>query len=166
MAKIPFDLDKWLADKSQKVETRDGRPVRIVCWDRKDKKYPVIALYEDPIYPNCEVYSCYTSTGRFYDYGSNSNDLFLVIPEPTEFEKEIEATNERFPEVSFAKLSRIAKRFYDLGKEEALKDLPRWKHNYAFYSDGTFLCNGKTVLNVGKSYINIDELKKLPGFEE
>ena len=30
---------------------------------------------------------------------------------------EIEAASKRYPEVSFAKLSRIAKRFYELGKE-------------------------------------------------
>ena len=36
------------------------------------------------------------------------------------FEKELDACSKRFPEVSFAKMSRIAKRFYDLGRNSVL----------------------------------------------
>lgn len=32
-----FNLDTWLQDKSRKVVTRDGRPVRILCTDAKAK---------------------------------------------------------------------------------------------------------------------------------
>ena len=32
-----FNLEKWLKDKSRKVVTRDGRPVRILCTDAKAK---------------------------------------------------------------------------------------------------------------------------------
>lgn len=38
-----FNLDTWLQDKSRKVVTRDGRSVRIICWDAKNSK-PIIAL--------------------------------------------------------------------------------------------------------------------------
>lgn len=37
--------------------------------------------------------------------------------------KEIDATSERFPEVSFAKLSRIAKHFYELGRKQVLQEI-------------------------------------------
>lgn len=33
-----FNLDIWLQDRSRKIVTRDGRPVRIVCWDAKKIK--------------------------------------------------------------------------------------------------------------------------------
>lgn len=37
--------------------------------------------------------------------------------------KEIEAASKRFPEVSYAKLSRIAKRFYELGRKQVLQEI-------------------------------------------
>lgn len=40
-----FDLSLWLQDKSRKVVTRDGNPVRIVCWDLKSCK-PIIAAIQ------------------------------------------------------------------------------------------------------------------------
>jgi len=36
--KQKFDLSLWLKDKSRKVVTRDGRSVRIVCWDKLDDR--------------------------------------------------------------------------------------------------------------------------------
>ena len=45
-----------------------------------------------------------------------------IEAEKKEFEEEILKASERFPEVSFAKLTRIAKRFYDLGKKHRLKE--------------------------------------------
>lgn len=45
-----------------------------------------------------------------------------LIKQPEDLVSEIEAASKRYPEVSFAKLSRIAKRFYELGlnaKEES-----------------------------------------------
>ena len=39
-----FDLSVWLKDKSRKICTRDGRPVRIICWDKKDSEYPIVGL--------------------------------------------------------------------------------------------------------------------------
>lgn len=39
----PFDLEK--AKQGAKVVTRDGRPVRIICWDKldDDNTYPIVA---------------------------------------------------------------------------------------------------------------------------
>lgn len=36
-----FDLE--LAKQGHPVQTRNGRPVRIICWDRKSE-YPIVAL--------------------------------------------------------------------------------------------------------------------------
>lgn len=38
-----FSLEKWLEDKSRKVVTRDGRAVRIICWDAINPR-PIVAL--------------------------------------------------------------------------------------------------------------------------
>ena len=44
-------------------------------------------------------------------------DTIEVEEKEVDLEKEIMKASERYPEVSFAKLSRIAKRFYELGKK-------------------------------------------------
>lgn len=83
------------------------------------------------------------------------------VSDDVDFEKEIEAASRRFPEVSFAKLSRIAKRFYGLGKAEALKDLPRWKKTS---TRGTFVDASNILFHDGY-YLGIKNLEKLPGFK-
>ena len=41
-----FSLEKYLANPSRKVVTRNGRRARIICTDRRDLNYPIIALIE------------------------------------------------------------------------------------------------------------------------
>lgn len=43
-----FSLEKWLQDKSRKIVTRRGNPVRIICTDRKHGKddLPIVFLEE------------------------------------------------------------------------------------------------------------------------
>ena len=41
-----FSLEKYLANPSRKVVTRDGRKVRIICTDAKLAFCPIIALIE------------------------------------------------------------------------------------------------------------------------
>ncbi len=73
---------------------------------------------------------------------------------------------------------KVAQKFIDIGKEEALKDLPRWRewdngaagnsegHPIALVS-GTGGIRFVSVLGVtGEKYIMLDDLKKLPGFKE
>ena len=43
-----FSLEKWLQDKSRKVVTRYGSPVRIVCWDRNTTYWKIIGLVTSP----------------------------------------------------------------------------------------------------------------------
>lgn len=61
---------------------------------------------------------------------------------------------------------KVAQKFIDIGKAEALKDLPRWEPNQVSYSEEPVLCNGNTILNLGWVHIHINQLKKLPGFNE
>lgn len=72
----PFNLEEAKAGKP--VATRDGRIVRIVCWDRKDEFYPILALVgerEEPLY--------FTTEGRFYDLEKSRLDL-VMAPEKYE----------------------------------------------------------------------------------
>lgn len=69
----PFDIE--LAKAGHPVQTRDGKPVRILCYDRKANA-PIIALIleEDDIeYP----YPFYNN-GKRYSDGIRSDDLFMA----------------------------------------------------------------------------------------
>lgn len=92
--KIPFTLEAWLKDKSQKVETRDGRIVHNI-WRVKEPTYinnrkaEVCALIDGE--EDALVFfdgGRYLPTKRDID---NPFDLFIVTPEPelSEFESAI-----------------------------------------------------------------------------
>lgn len=87
--KIPFDLElaKKIANKEAKgrIVTRDGRKIRIICTDRKDKsdviaQYSVIALVTEKDGHECEYE--YLNTGRFSAV-IEETDLDLHIEVPT-----------------------------------------------------------------------------------
>lgn len=46
MAKIPFSIDyrPQIESGEYKVETRDDRPVRIICWDASYEDLPIVGL--------------------------------------------------------------------------------------------------------------------------
>lgn len=72
-----FNLDKYLANSSRKVVTRDGRKARIICTDRKDLDFPIIALIENISGKGEKTYS-YTKEGWNCNYCSNNLDLFFA----------------------------------------------------------------------------------------
>ena len=43
----PFNLEEYLANPNRKIVTRDGRNVRIICTDRKDSDFPIVALVKN-----------------------------------------------------------------------------------------------------------------------
>ena len=71
-----FDLEK--AKAGHPVCTRDGRPVRILCFDRRseDKSRPIIALVEEE--PGNEVVRVYKQNGLFLDVLIDENDLMMA----------------------------------------------------------------------------------------
>lgn len=90
--KIPFTLEAWLADKSQRVETRDGRPARIICTDAKAYDGAcVIALI--PGYGGEEAYQFFPDGHAFSSKSSDEDctDLFIITPGPelSEFEQAV-----------------------------------------------------------------------------
>lgn len=76
----PFDLEAAKAGKT--VCTRDGRKVRILCYDLKGAEYPIVALVEAHDYLD-ESISTYDRNGRFDHDRENKNDL-MILPEKKE----------------------------------------------------------------------------------
>lgn len=80
---VPFDIEKAKAIQNGELEgkivTRDGRSVRIVCFDRKSYEYPIVALIEKD---SIENYGIFCIDGRLNINGNDANgDLFLQLPE-------------------------------------------------------------------------------------
>ena len=65
----PFNLEEAKAGKP--VCTRDGRKVRIICFDRKDNT------------PIVEILQCVHNDGKCFHYDTSNNDL-MMLPEKKE----------------------------------------------------------------------------------
>ena len=74
----PFSLEEYLKNPNRKVVTRDGRPVRIICTDRKGSNQPVIALISLSEIANKEVVSSFTTDGYYFQEPGTSQDLFFA----------------------------------------------------------------------------------------
>ena len=70
-----FNLTEYLKNPSQKVVTRDGRAVRIICTDAKGDE-PIIALVYNKIREEENVYT-YNREGIFYKDNDSCLDLFF-----------------------------------------------------------------------------------------
>ncbi len=70
-----FNLNEYLKNPSQKVVTRDGRNVRIICTNMKSE-YPLIALAINKD-DNKESLLNYKENGK-YSYAVSENDLFFA----------------------------------------------------------------------------------------
>ena len=71
-----FNLTEYLKNPSQKVVTRDGRAVRIICTDAKGDE-PIIALVYNKIRDEENVYT-YNREGIFYKDNDSCLDLFFA----------------------------------------------------------------------------------------
>ena len=70
-----FNLTEYSKDPSQKVVTRDGRAVRIICTDAKGDE-PITALVYNKIRDEENVYT-YNRDGYFYGDNDSCLDLFF-----------------------------------------------------------------------------------------
>lgn len=77
----PFNLEEYLKNSSRKVVTRDGLNARIICTDRKDLKFPIVALIETK--SGGEFLQYYTKNGTAYVDNLCDADLFF-LPEKHE----------------------------------------------------------------------------------
>ena len=71
-----FDLQEYLKNPDRKIITRDGRSVRIVCTNRLDETYPVIALVKNEYTEKCYSYSEF---GKVYQYSGRDCELDLLF---------------------------------------------------------------------------------------
>jgi len=68
----PFNLEEAKAGKP--VCTRDGKPVRILCYDLKDK-YPIVVIHE--LDDGTECILTHTTTGKTHQDEQSPTDLFM-----------------------------------------------------------------------------------------
>lgn len=80
--KIPFDLElaKKITNKEVKgrIVTRNGRQARIVCFERNEKEWPIIALVN--ILGNCESVIICKSNGAYSNFEEKDLDLHIEVP--------------------------------------------------------------------------------------
>lgn len=69
----PFNVEE--AKNGARVERRDGKPVRIICYDRVDTAYPIIALIKSHNRENCFSYDI---NGKLAQYEYNNEDLVII----------------------------------------------------------------------------------------
>ena len=72
-----FSLEKYLANPSRKVVTKDGRRVRIICTDRNINNFPIVALIQLYNDSDEEVFT-YTKDGKRRVDESTRYDLFFA----------------------------------------------------------------------------------------
>lgn len=71
-----FSLEKYLANPSRKVVTRDGCPVRILCTDKKSYNEQIVGLIMGN--NGMEFISTWTQQGKQYLNMDTPNDLFFA----------------------------------------------------------------------------------------
>lgn len=72
-----FDLQEYLKNPTRPIVTRDGRAARVICTDRKDERYPIMALIE--IRGGLKEFGYfYTANGVFLEGTEHARDLFFA----------------------------------------------------------------------------------------
>ena len=72
-----FNLEEYLKNPSKNIVTRMGRKVRIICTDREDSIYPIIALIKDDKRES-EILVTYTKDGIPAEYNEAYYTLFFA----------------------------------------------------------------------------------------
>ena len=73
-----FSLEKYLANPSRKVVTRDGRNARVISTDMNCDNYPIVALVQiSDKYPTEEI-NTYTENGELDIEHPYRDDLFFA----------------------------------------------------------------------------------------
>ena len=71
-----FSLEKYLANPSRKLVTRDGCPVRILCTDKKSYNEQIVGLIMGD--NGMEFISTWTQQGKSFFNSDTPNDLFFA----------------------------------------------------------------------------------------
>lgn len=127
--KVPFNVKyrPKIESGEYKVETRDGRPAKIIYWEAKDCK-PIIALIPQHLM-KMEVVLRFYADGQFSSNGKKTMcDLFIVTPEEemSDFEQEVsdivEYCKKNGENVADGYAKRHAKSLLILAREQFIKD--------------------------------------------
>lgn len=70
-----FDLQEYLKNPEKKIVTRKGKSVRIICTNRLDDRYPVVAFIR--LGDDYEDIWAFTKDGESGEHGENDYDLFF-----------------------------------------------------------------------------------------
>lgn len=73
----PFNLE--LAKAKHPIQTRDGRPARIICYDKKCGDYPIVALIYNAI-RDCEEIKEYTIDGKYLRHKLRNDEDLVMVP--------------------------------------------------------------------------------------
>ena len=90
MITIPFEVELTkeiqAGTKPGKIVIRDGRSVRIVCWDMNGEGYPIVGIITND---NGEEWvTRFTKAGQYYiECGEHECNLALQVPEWTQFKE-------------------------------------------------------------------------------
>lgn len=84
---IPFDVERAKrissGEEEGKIVTRDGKEVRIVCFNVRHNNYPIVGLIDEGNYESAESFS---KNGEYsIGDGELDCDLFLKVPEWTKY---------------------------------------------------------------------------------
>ena len=79
-----FKLEEWLEDKTQKVVTRNGQSVRIICTDGPNSTYPVVGFVTGVAQP-----LMWSRNGKIDILDNRINDIFFMGKELTKFQQEL-----------------------------------------------------------------------------
>ena len=120
----PFDLEK--AKQGGRVITRDGRNVRIICWDLKYDMYPIVALVMDKDGTEEEI-ETFTLDGECVAEQKYDFDLFMA---PTIVERWVNVYKNKNEGYFYG-------RYYD-SEQEALE-------NYIEYKNAKYIATAKIV---------------------
>lgn len=71
-----FKLEKYLENPRKRIVTRDGRNARVICVNRINNNYPIVALIRNN--KDCESLMSYTEEGKLYKEQNDSCDLFFA----------------------------------------------------------------------------------------
>jgi len=156
MKRINFDIKyrPEIESGKYKVVTRDGRDVRIICWDKKGK-YPVVAIVK--YYCGEEECFSFTNTGSYSSGTESDYDFFILTDEPelTPFEQAIEDIYESCG-VKELRSKDKAKELLDLARKEILKDMPKWRK----ISEPTYFDGRNRYSLVGSYHIQEERVTK------
>ena len=174
-----FNLEEWLKDKSRKVVTKDGRPVRIICWDRQsnDDDRCIVGLVDNSVREDTMYFD---KLGHYSTYSNGFCDLFFSDEdELTEFENAFGIAMMEVPEPEekeewYPFLKKKSTELLDLARNEILKSLPKWKKSdrdikcgvddffFTLEDDGKMSPYYSTEIEEGQYYISEQDLLNLP----